>query len=99
MSKTYYRVRLVLEKCPPNTESVQTIKTYHAFDAIDADRVRQIFFLCVDGILDAIYEEEYENWDIENPPRRSKTAEPTMGMSGRSLKSVIGPLLNKGRKK
>jgi len=39
----------------------------------------------------------FDEWDIEHPPRRSKKVRSKMGMSGRSLKNLIGPLID-GRK-
>ena len=38
---------------------------------------------------------EYEDWDLENPERVSKSARPKMGVSGRSVFNIIQALKNR----
>lgn len=70
----------------------------------DTDFVDGIFVEHKDGVdwycsVECFGNDVYENWDIEVPPRQSKSAKPKMGISGRSLKNLIGPLIDKKRRK
>lgn len=42
--------------------------------------------------------DEYIDWEDENPPRRSKSAPPRMGVSGRSLLTIVEVIGKKARK-
>ena len=53
---------------------------------------------CIHSKLDGI-ERRYAEWEDDNAPRVSKSAKPKMGMSGRSLKTVITRIIRKKGKK
>ena len=41
----------------------------------------------------------WENWDIDNPPRASKSARPKHGMSGRSVFTIVDTIRRRLDKK
>lgn len=53
---------------------------------------------CVEAAWEAANYSDFDKWDFKHPPRRSKTAKAKMGMSGRSLKNLIGPLVDRRKK-
>ena len=56
------------------------------------------FVRSIDDYMFDKHRDDYNEWEDENPPRRSKTARPTHTESGRSVKFIQRIIGRKGKK-